>query len=118
MKKKLNLNYHFSDDELIELGKELSSIILKQSEVEVEKKLANSRFGREIAMYQKQIDDHCALIDNGFEERPIECDVVFNEPSPGQKRITRLDTNESWTEPMALDEHDLFSLAGVDSEEE
>lgn len=118
MKKTLTLKCELTMQEVNDLAKEISSFLNSKTEVEIEKKETVKRLNRDIAYWDKKINQHGELIDAGFEDRQVDCIVEINTPTINIKRITRLDTNETWTEPMVLNEANLFNISGVKEEEE
>lgn len=104
----LNLQYHFNEDEITELGKKLA---LKQ----VELKQDQAEFGNikkewtaKINSNEVDIDRIATSINDGFEYRNVDCDVTMNDPYNGKKTIYRRDTHESWVEEMTNFDMELF----------
>lgn len=120
MKKKMVLKCELTEHEINELAKEMSERLSQKSILEQEKKDANKKYSREINYYDKKINDSGIIISLGYEEREVEVEIKMNNPDKGTKRITRLDTFDSWTEPMNINEYDLFTSMGkdIDAEEE
>jgi hypothetical protein len=103
------LRHDFSESEVNEISQELVANINEKTRVEDEKKSAVRKFNGEIKYWDKKISRDAELITNGFEDRDTACEVQFNVPTYGNKTITRLDTKESWVEPMEFEEQDLFN---------
>jgi hypothetical protein len=120
MKKKMVLKCELTEHEINELAKEMSERLSQKSILEQEKKDANKKYSREINYYDKKINDSGVIISLGYEEREVDVEIKMNTPDKGSKRITRLDTFESWTEPMNINEYDLFTSMGkdIDAEED
>lgn len=120
MKKKMVLKCELTEHEINELAKEMSERLSQKWILEQEKKDANKKYSREINYYDKKINDSGVIISLGYEEREVDVEIKMNTPDKGSKRITRLDTFESWTEPMNINEYDLFTSMGkdIDAEED
>lgn len=114
------LKCELTEHEINELAKEMSERLSQKWILEQEKKDANKKYSREINYYDKKINDSGVIISLGYEEREVDVEIKMNTPDKGSKRITRLDTFESWTEPMNINEYDLFTSMGkdIDAEED
>lgn len=106
-----------TDEEIQDLGKEISNIVSEKTTLEAEKKAASSSYTRDIKQKDRQINQKANLINEGIEMRDIFCSVVFNNPVPGQKIVTREDTGEEWQEAMTESEFNLFNQPGKSEEE-
>ncbi len=113
IKKTLSLKHEFSESEINEVAHLLTNCIQQKATVSNEKAIANKTFNANIKYWDKHINDNTELISNGYEYRDTACEVKYNTPVPGQKTIIRLDTFDSWEEPMTIDEFDLFTSNNV-----
>jgi hypothetical protein len=113
IKKTLSLRYDFAESEINDIAHTLTDCLTHKGGVVNEKQAANRKLNAEIKYWDRQIDNNSTLIQDGFEYRDVDCQVVYNEPVAGQKTITRLDNMDSWQEQMTLDEFDLFNTLNV-----
>jgi hypothetical protein len=113
IKKTLQLKHEFSESEINEIAHTLTNCIQQKAVVNLEKSQANKTFNANIKYWEKHINDNTELISTGYEYRDTACEVKYNTPLAGQKTIIRLDTFESWEEPMDLNEFDLFTSNNV-----
>jgi len=114
MKRKMVLKCDLTEHEVNDIAKEMSERLNQKSLLENEKKESNKKYSREISYYEKKIVDAGILINQGYEEREVDVEIKMNHPKKGLKTITRKDNNESWEEPMVLDDHDLFTSMGME----
>lgn len=114
--KTLQLRHDFEEHEINEIAKLMTECHRKKIDVELNKKSATRQYNAEIKYWEREIDKNATLIENGFEDRDVSCEVIYNHPVSGQKTIRRLDTGEEWTEPMTIDEFDLFTAQNVPTE--
>jgi c-di-AMP phosphodiesterase-like protein len=113
--KNLELKHEFSEKEINEIAHDMTDCIVKKNEIEEEKRSVTRQLNGQIKFWDKQIQDRSILIQDGWEYRQTSCQVEYNKPVIGQKTITRLDTYEKWTEPMSVDEYDLFNTNNIDT---
>ncbi len=118
MKKKLVLKCDLTEHEINDIAKEMSERLNQKSQLETEKKETIKKYTREISYYDKKINEGVVLISLGYEEREVNVEIKMNTPDKGFKTITRLDTFENWSEPMNINEYDLFTSMGKDIDEE
>lgn len=118
MKKTLSLRHDFSESEINEISRQLVDNLNHKQETVNNKSMEMKKFNNELKFWETKINETSTLIDDGFEYRDIDCDVTYNTPNEGVKSIERLDTGEKWTEPMTIDEFDLFNINNVNTEEE
>jgi len=103
------MTHEFSQEELEELGKYLSETVQAHSELEFEKKEATKSYNNELKKKMAVIKSTAKKINDGNEDRQVDCEVEMNTPIYGQKTITRLDTRQCWIEDMKPEEFDLFN---------
>lgn len=103
------LRYQFSDDEIKEMGEDLSDQVMNFSRLDLEKKEQNKIWNKELKEMMTEIKRTSKIIDDGWIETDTRCKVEFNNPRYGKKKITRTDTQESWIEDMEESEFNLFN---------
>lgn len=106
---KRTLKYDFSNEERLELGRDLSQMNQKLRQLEDEKKSVVSEFGSRIAIVKEQISSLSDKVASGYEMRDTIVTIDYHMPERGKKTLTRTDTGESWVEPMNNTDHDLFN---------
>ena len=109
--KKEMLKVYFTEEEIKEFSKKLAYQSKQLEELEDAKKSVVADFNSQIQSAKAEISKLANFINNGYEYKPVECKIIFNEPQVGIKTIIRTDTNEKVrTEPMTEDEMqgDLF----------
>ena len=103
------LRYEFTDDEIKEMGEDLSDQVMNFSRLDLEKKEQNKIWNKQLKEMMAEIKRTSKIIDDGWIEADTRCKVEFNNPRYGKKRITRTDTQESWIEDMEESEFNLFN---------
>lgn len=104
-----DLEYHFSDEEKLEMSKQLASENQNKRKLEDQKKAVTSQYGSQIAEKQETINQLSDKLAAGYEFRRIGCTVQWHTPERNKKTMTREDNGESWTEKMTENDHDLFN---------
>ena len=96
MKKKatLTLRCEYTDAELAFKRDELSTVIVRQSEVELRRSEVNRGFKEELDGLYSRASELAHQIKARGESRDVECVVEFHKPNVGEKTIVRLDTGE------------------------
>lgn len=84
----------FSAEEMKKLGIELAVANQHKESLEDSKKQAMSQYKAEIDAADATIKSLSQKLARGSEERKVECDVLFNTPEEGKKKIVRSDTGE------------------------
>jgi hypothetical protein len=115
------LTYSFSPSEMKELSQELANKNLELQRNENAKKSIVSDYASRITACKEAISLLSNNVAQGYEMREVTCEVRYHEPDRNMKLTTRLDTNESWTEPMTDADFTLFTQwqeAEVESESE
>jgi len=111
IKRKEYLQYKFSDEEISEMSKDLAYKSKELEQLESAKKSLTAEFNSKIQSAKTEISRLANNINNGFDFREIECEVIYDEPTEGLKTIKRLDTNQVISiEKMTPDEmqRDIF----------
>lgn len=91
---KSNLQYQFTPEELIALGKELGESQIKLRQLDDDRKMVADEWKAKISFAEAHIDSLSNKTSSGYEYRDIECTVTMDSPAPGDKTITRNDTGE------------------------
>ena len=96
MKKKatLTLRCEYTDAELAFKRDELSTVIVRQSEVELRRSEVNRGFKEELDGLYSRASELAHQIKARGESHGVECVVEFHKPNVGEKTIIRLDTGE------------------------
>ena len=96
-------------EEKLSLEQEMAQASRKKAELELTLKEITSQYKAQIVQQENTIQQAARLIQDGYEYRPVDCEVEFNAPERGKKMITRLDTEETHIEIMTMQEKaDLF----------
>ena len=103
-----------TDQEIQELGQELSEMVIEFTKKELEKKEVAKSYNDVLSNMMAMIKKRSYLIDRGEEERDISCRIDWNHPVAGKKRVVRQDSYESWVEDMTPDEMNLFTQPEID----
>jgi len=108
-----------TEEEKLSLGQEMAQASRKKAELESSLKEITSQYKAQIVQQENVIQQAARLIHDGYEYRPVDCEVEFNAPERGKKTITRLDTEETHVEIMTMQEKaDLFCNVEDNKEEE
>jgi hypothetical protein len=101
--------HEFTDDELKQKALDLSATLATYDEVEEAKADAASQYGQKLKDLRGTIRKVSTAISKRGEERPLECLVVFHQPTVAAKEIFRCDTGEKIAEeamtPAECQEH-------------
>jgi len=95
-----HLKYTFTDEEIKDLSYELAKDTRELRSLNESKKEVMADFTGKIRAKEGSTDRVSEHIANGYEYRMVQCEVVFDSPLDDEKTITRIDTGETWTEPM------------------
>jgi len=85
------LEVPLNPEQVASYGNELSQACIKYGEVNAERKKINSEYNDKLKELQKTIDTLSANIQNGFEEKDVECDERLNKKDQ-KVEIIRLDS--------------------------
>jgi ABC-type Na+ transport system ATPase subunit NatA len=77
----------YTENELLDFGKESARLIGEVAELEDQKKQATDHFKNEIGLRDVQVTEFSKKINMGYEIVPTPCDIVLNEPTPGMKSL-------------------------------
>lgn len=104
-----DLEYHFTDEERNEMGKQLAAENQNKRKLEDQKKSVMSQYGSQINESAETINTLADKLASGYEFRKTECVVEWHTPERNKKTITRTDDGSSWSERMTEYDHDLFN---------
>jgi len=110
--------WSFTDDELKGLSRDLANQNLRLQDLENSKRSAQAHYGGEIANAKEQIISVSNKVTSGSELCDVECLMEFHTPERNKKTLTREDTQESWVEPMADADFNLFNQFEENEQEE
>lgn len=91
----LNLRVNFTHDELFNSGKTLADHIRSLKDQEDEKKSVTTRLQAKVDEVKAKITQVTNDISSGYTYKMVRCEVRYDDPTIGQKRTVRLDTNET-----------------------
>lgn len=91
---KSNLQYAFTPDELIALGKELGESQIKLRQLDDDRKMVADEWKAKISSAEAHINSLSNKTSSGYEYRDIECTVTLDDPVAGDKTVRRNDSNE------------------------
>jgi hypothetical protein len=100
-----HVQVYLSPEEKAEFGRQLARNAADLETLEDRKKQVASEFKAKIDAANAEIFKTARLLNNGYEYRDVKCDVQYDTPRKGLKRIVRMDTGEVVEEiPMTADE--------------
>jgi hypothetical protein len=89
-----SIEYRFSDDELLALGKQLARANQEIYDLRTEKKAATSSLNASIGAAEKTAAELTMKIERKAEMREVEVVPVMDKPRTGLKTMIRADTGE------------------------
>lgn len=95
IKIKKHLEVKLTDEELKLISKNLAYENSQLEEIEDKKKSVNADFTNQITNSKASISILSRKINNGYEYRDIDCEILFHTPNTGKKTIIRKDTGEA-----------------------
>lgn len=100
-----SIRYTFNADELQELGGALAREEAMLRDLRIRKANVSAELAAQIKATDKRVGDLADKVNAGYEFREVECLAIMEDPRPGQKRIIRIDTNDTIrVEPMTMAE--------------
>lgn len=100
-----SLRRYFTDTELATMHEQLVLEVGNVKELRATKTQTNATINAEIKSAEKNVWDLQEKLSTGFETLDVEVIAIMDSPAPGQKKIIRVDTNETIrTEPMTAKE--------------
>jgi hypothetical protein len=107
---KRTLRYDFTAVEIHDLSLQLANKDKEVKSLMQEKKSVTSQFTAKINEAEASRGKLSNQVSDGFEYRDIDCEVVFNQPTPGKKTIIRKDSNTLVSvEAMTTADYDLIN---------
>jgi len=116
---KEHLKCSFTEQEIKEKAIQLAQECRAKEEVEAEKKQVMQDFNAKLAAHGAKISLLSNQINNGYEYRYVDCDIIYDSPTVGKKHIVRNDIFDTVRiEDMTADEMqgELFDSSGKDQE--
>jgi len=92
--------YQFTDTELNEMGRFLARVEARLADAEAQKAALTKEITGNIAVIKREIRELTVRIETGIEMRDVEVLILMDTPTPGVKRIVRLDTNQPLREEV------------------
>ncbi len=90
----MQLRHAFTPAETIEIAKKMAEASRELNQAEDEKKAVTSQLKAKVDGISARVTEYAGKINSGFEYRNTQVLVKYHTPKTGQKRLTRLDTNE------------------------
>lgn len=90
----LRLPVQYTAEEMNAKRDRIANAMLEYDGVEDAKKLAARQYSEHLKGLRGEMRGLAKAINNGGENREVECLTTFHDPEPGFKTITRLDTGE------------------------
>ena len=88
------LRYTFSEQELLEIARRSAQAQSQRLELlNCKAELMKDMAGR-IAAQDSLLQKYAELLNQGYENRPIDCGVFYDQPEVGRCELVRLDTGE------------------------
>lgn len=113
---KENLQYTFTREELLVIGKDLGEKQIQLRQLDDDRKKAADEWKSRISTAESQISSMSSKVTSGYEYRDIDCEVVINEP-PGKKTCRRLDSMAVvWVRELSAEEKQRTLSLSDDSE--
>ncbi len=88
------LKYTFTEEETKSFARELARENTAAAEVEEQKKAVMASFTEKLTASKSKISMLSRYINNGYDYRTIDCEIIMDNPFAGFKTIVRLDTGE------------------------
>lgn len=104
IKKKVECKVQLNDHDKAVYGLELAKLNIEYGKVDRARASAAKEFKEELDGLDQEINRVSGKLQDGYEQRGMDCEIQFNVPKAGMKTITRLDTSAQWTESMKPDE--------------
>lgn len=108
-KTRRTLRYEFTNEEMRDLGRDLSVKNQELRQLEEQKKSVVADFGSRMTIAKEHISSLSDKVASGYEMRDVMCMVEYHTPEINKKTYTRTDNEESWIEPMNDTDHNLFT---------
>lgn len=90
-----NLKYVYTQQELVELGREYAYANRQLAELEDQKKSVVAQLNSQISAQKEMVNILTSKVGNGYRYDNVECLIDFHTPEKGTKTLTRTDIDES-----------------------
>lgn len=91
-KQTIQADYKFTDSEKLVLGQNLAGLMQKKEEIAAKKKDLMAQINAQAEQCTAEIKGLSNKLHSGFEVRPTDCYVLFNDPEKGQKSFYAVGT--------------------------
>ena len=88
------LRYEFSDRELLAIARNSAASQSRRLELDNRKAEVMKDLAGQIAAQDSLLQKYAELLNQGYENRPIECGIFYDRPRVGECEVVRLDTGE------------------------
>ena len=105
------LKVEFTAVETHELATQLATKTRELSALEEEKASVTKQYGAKVAEAKAATNKLANLVNDGYEYREVECEVLYHFPEKGKKTYIRKDNNRQFVEKMEAYEWNLFNQA-------
>ena len=78
----------------MEHARQLGRMNQELARAEEKKKSVSADLAAAVKNCEDAVSNQSRLVTNGYEYRNVECEIHFDTPEKGHKRVTRLDTGE------------------------
>ena len=103
------LRYDFTAIETHDMAMQIAHDLKAVEKVEHEKSVKVAEFNAKIKELNVNIDKNASLVESGFEDRDVVCDILYHHPVQGRKTLVRRDGRGSFEEKMERWEWNLFN---------
>jgi uncharacterized protein (UPF0216 family) len=108
------LKVEFTAVETHELATQLATKTRELSALEEEKASVTKQYGAKVAEAKAATNKLANLVNDGYEYREVECEVLYHFPEKGKKTYIRKDNGKQFVEKMESFEWNLFNQAEED----
>ncbi len=113
---KRNLQYQFTQPELIAIGKDLGESVRNLRQLDDDFKMIRDEWKAKISAAEAHVASLSNKTASGYEFRDIDCTVTFNEPKSGYKTIRR-DDNGEFVQSLPMEEREMQSELDLEARE-
>jgi len=107
-----------TSEELIAAGRELASAQTEVRQLEDDFKGVRDEWKARISAVEARITTSANRIGRGYDLRPVECVVIYDQPDPGMKSCFRQDTSERvWVREMTESDRQMIIQFEEEQEE-
>ncbi len=113
---KLNLQYQFTRDELIAIGKDLGESVRNLRQLDDDFKMIRDEWKAKISAAEAHVASLSNKTASGYEFRDLDCTATMHDPKPGMKTIRRDDTGET-VKMVAMEEREMQAELDLEARE-